>query len=133
MRALAGLLALFVAFLAVVGAVHGLNRLGAGRFGYAPLALPNAALMLVPHGLLLALLSGLSQGVGPLTVFAEAGPTAWVLLGVGAAVVLGMAVLIGMRTRPWIGAAATLLMLAAAPVVIATVLFGRVAGAEGDG
>ena len=114
------LLALSGAFLLFAGllwSVHRLDGSALRRYGYAPFALPNLLFMLVPHALLILAV----QAVEPRELFAT-------LAGAG---MLGVLLLIRSRTNGWIALYAAPLQLLAAPVLVLTVLFRRLA-ADGD-
>jgi hypothetical protein len=110
----------FLAFMALIGAVHALDRWSLGRFGYAPFALVNALAMLVPSGALLIGLAAL-RGADPAGVTGFVAPA--LLVGLGLSGGLAMAWLIARRTNPWVALIAAPLMLVAAPVLVFSVLF----------
>jgi hypothetical protein len=118
-----GLIGAFLAFMAAIGAVYALDDLAARRYGYRPFAPPNLAFMLIPHGILLAWLAALAPSAAQ-TALAELpvallwGGTVLGLLAVGF-----MALVLSVRTRPWIAALATCAMLAAASVLLFSFVF----------
>jgi hypothetical protein len=124
----------FAAFMVLVGAVHALDRHAAGRFGYRPFALPNLALMLVPHGLAAAALAGPLLGADPGTVLPLGEVGVWALGGLGLAAA-GVVLWAVRRRTDWpIALVSTLAMLLAAPVLILSVLAGNLAeSGRGDG
>ena len=123
----------FTVFAAVVWSVHALNGYAGERYGYEPFAAPNAALMCIPTLLLLSVLSAPETAPGSASAtFSAQGPFLGAAIEAGriklmlaGAFVVGMLGLLSWRTNLWIGAYATLLMTAAAPVVLMSVLFQR--------
>jgi hypothetical protein len=115
------LLALAAAFLLFVGLIWSVHRLDAhalDRYGYAPFALPNLLFMLIPHALLVLAL----QGTGPRELLAT-------LAGAG---MLAVLLLIRSRTSGWVALYAAPVQLLAAPLLLFSVLFRRLAaGADG--
>lgn len=107
----------FLLFTALIRFVHRLDGYALARHGYAPFALPNLLFMSIPHGL--SILS--IQGVEPRELYAT-------LAGAG---MLAVLLLIRARTNGWIALLAAPLQLIAAPVLIFTVLFRRLAETDG--
>jgi hypothetical protein len=105
----------FVLFMGLIWSVHAVDRYALARFGYAPFAPANALFMLIPHGLLIMAV----QGSGPRELLAT-------LAGAGMLVVL---LLVRQRTSGWLALYAAPVLLLAAPVVLFTVLFRRLAQA----
>lgn len=107
----------FLLFLLFLGGAHGLDRHAADRFGYRPFALPNLALMLLPHGILVAWALGLAwapdlhEALVPL------------LAALGAAALGLMLAILIRRTSPGMALVATLLMLAGASVLLPSMFF----------
>jgi hypothetical protein len=99
----------FLLFMGLIWSIHAADDYALGRFGYAPFALPNALFMLIPHGLLIMAV----QGGGSRELLAT-------LAGAG---MLGMLLLIRRRTNGWLALFAAPVLLAAAPVVLLSVLF----------
>lgn len=126
----------FLAFMALIGAVHAVDHWSLRRFGYAPFALVNVLLMLVPSGALLAVLASLGGtglgGTGLGDLVQVLGP-AWPL-GLAAGAGLAMAWLIGRRTNTWVALFAAPLLLVGAPVLVFSILFRTIAttGQAGD-
>ena len=114
----------FTVFMGLVWSVHRLNRVGAERFGYEPFAPPNAAFMCLPSLLLYSALASL-PAIGALPDAAE--PAALVKLGLSGLFLLGMLGLLAWRSNLWIALYAAPVMLLAAPVVLLTVLYQRLA------
>ena len=123
------LLIAFVVFVVAMRSVYAVNRMAAGRFGYEPFSLPNAALMLVANLLLLSSLSGLRADEGGLSA---ATPEAVKLLGAATLSVL-TAFVIARRTRVWMALYAVSLMAVAAIAVFPSLVFHYFAVAGGDG
>jgi hypothetical protein len=117
----------FAGFMAVVWSVHALDGYAQARYGYAPFALPNAALMCIPSLLLLSVLSAAPDAASLLALPATVDAVGQVKLAIWALFLVAMLGLLAWRTNPWIGAYAALLMALAAPVVLMTVLFQRFA------
>jgi hypothetical protein len=120
----------FLAFMVLIGGVHALDAWSLGRYGYAPFALVNVVAMLIPSGALLAGLA-LTAGADLGGLAAALGPTLTQvpLLGLAAGAGVAMAWLIGRRTNAWVAGLAAPLLLAAAPVLVFSVLFRTLAGA----
>jgi hypothetical protein len=106
----------FAVFMLVLGSVHLVNRYAAGRWGYEPFSAPNTALMLVPSGLLLSLLSRRAE----LQALDAGG---MVGLGVWGLFLVGLLALVTRRTNVWVGLYAALLLSVAAPVVFFALLY----------
>jgi hypothetical protein len=124
----------FLAFMVGVGAVYALDDLAARRYGYRPFGPPNLAFMLIPHGVLLAWLVSRMPGAedGAIAGFPMA--VVWGGTGLGVLAVGFMGLIVAARTRAWIAVAATAAMLAAASVLLLSVLFRDFARApSGDG
>jgi hypothetical protein len=117
------LAAAFILFTALIGSAHALDRYCAGRYGYRPLALPNLAFMLIPHGLLLAAFAGLSHRGDVFDGLAAPPGASWLLAGLAAGALIFMLVTLTRRTTAWIAVAATALMTAAASVLLFSVFF----------
>ena len=126
------LAAAFLLFTALIGSAHALDRYCAGRFGYRPLALPNLAFMLIPHGLLLAACSGLSPRGDIFDGLAAPPGASWILAGLAAGALIFMLVTLTRRTTAWIAVAATALMTAAASVLLFSVFFRDLAETPPD-
>jgi hypothetical protein len=109
----------FLLFLLFLGGAHALDRHAAGRFGYRPLALPNLAFMLIPHGALAVWALGPSQLAGGALPLA----LAWVLGLLGCAALILMLVVLYRRTSPVVALAAAGMMLIGAPVLLLSMLF----------
>lgn len=125
-----GLLGGFLIFMLFISAAQTLDRHAEARWGYRPLALPNLAFMLMPHGLLAAV--ALQRLAGP-GGQADAVPI-WAAAVLAAILAGGMFWIIRKRTAPWVALAATLAMCAAASVLLASMLFRTLAEAPpGDG
>ncbi|MFZ0791857.1 MAG: hypothetical protein WAM94_19765 [Chromatiaceae bacterium] len=124
--------AAFVLFTAVIGSAHAMDRYCAGRYGYRPLALPNLAFMLIPHGVLLAACSGLSPGDDLFHGLAAPPGASWVLAGLAAGALIFMLATLTRRTTAWIAMAATALMTAAASVLLFSVFFRELAQTPPD-
>lgn len=118
-----GLVLGFLLFMAVIWAIHGLNRYAAERYGYEPFAPPNAALMCIPSLLLLSILSALPS----LTVVPSLEPMVLAKLLVWAFFLVAMFSLLAWRTNIWLAGIAAPILAVAAPIVLLTVLFQRLA------
>jgi hypothetical protein len=116
----------FLVFMALIGAVHALDRWTLDHYGYAPFAPVNVLAMLIPSGCLLAGLAMLGRADLD-ALKAAADPV--MLLGLAACAGLAMACLIGRRTNAWVALFAAALLLAGAPVLLFSVLFRAIAGA----
>jgi hypothetical protein len=125
---LLGLAAGFLVFMALIGAVHAVDRCALDRYGYAPFALVNVLALLIPSGVFLA---GLAMLGGADLGALEAAADPVMLLGLAACAGLAMAWLIGRRTNAWVALLAAPLLLVGAPVLIFSVLF-RVIAATGQ-
>ena len=112
----------FLLFMALIGAIHGLNRVAVDRYGYEPFAPPNAALMCIPSLLLLSVVSALAS---PATTPAMAEPMVAVKLLIWAVFLAAMFVLLRSRTNVWLAGIAASILAVAAPIVLFTVLFQR--------
>ena len=127
-----GLLVGFVLFMAVIATTDAVNRFALRHHGYAPFALPNAALMTIPCLLLLSALRPLAEAPGGVAGFVvEADPEARIALveiGLWALFTAGMIALLWWRTRAWVALYAGLLLAVAAPVLLLSLLFKRLAG-----
>jgi hypothetical protein len=109
----------FLLFVGLIWSVHRLDVYALARYGYAPFALTNLLFMLIPHGLLILAI----EGFEPRELYVT-------LAGAGTLAVL---LLVRARTNGWIALLAAPLQLAAAPVLIFSALFRRLAGeAEGS-
>lgn len=126
----------FLAFMALIGAVHAVDSWSLRRFGYAPFALVNVLVMLLPSGALLAglgILAGVWPGAsalgGPdLDGLAQVVDPLWLCaLAVGAGT--AMAWLIWRRTSVWVALFAGPLLLFGAPVLVFSILFRTLAAA----
>jgi len=128
--------AAFLVFMALIGAVHAVDHWSLRRFGYAPFALVNVLLMLLPSGALLvglaplagADLGGTDLGGTDLAGWRWLADPAW-LLGLAACAGLAMAWLIRRRTNAWVALFAAPLLLIGAPVLVFSVLFRTFAAA----
>jgi hypothetical protein len=110
------LLSLAAAFLVFVGLVWTMNRVDGyalGRYGYAPFALPNLLFMLIPHALLIAAV----KGVEPRELYAT-------LAGIG---MLAVLLLVRSKTNGWIALLAAPVQLVAAPILLLSAMFRRLA------
>jgi hypothetical protein len=124
----ASLLALvlaFAVFMALVWSVHRLNRYGSEHFGYEPFALPNAALMCIPSLLLLSAMPVLGGLPALHDLFGGEASVAGIKLLIWALFLLAMLALLIWRTNLWVGLYAAVILSVAAPIVLMTVLFGR--------
>jgi len=137
---LLGLGAVFLAFMALIGAVHAVDSWSLQRFGYAPFALINVLMMLVPSGAMLAgvaILGGAEPG-GPafgalgLDRLALVVDPLW-LCGLAACAGVAMAWLIGRRTNAWVALFSAPLLLLGAPVLVFSILFRTFAAAGQTG
>jgi hypothetical protein len=121
------------AFMALIWSMLAVNARVTATHGYAPFALPNAALLLIAH---LLFLSALSDGVRAWTGALVAGdPVATVKTALASLIVVGMLLLLVLRSGMVAGAYATLLMTGLAPVVLFSLLFWQLArggSAAGD-
>jgi hypothetical protein len=116
--------AAFLVFMALIGAVHAIDSWSLRRFGYAPFALVNVLLMLLPSG---ALLAGLGiLGGAELGGLAPALAPLW-LCGLAACAAVAMAWLIGRRTNAWVALFSAPLLLVGAPVLVFSILFRTLA------
>jgi hypothetical protein len=121
----------FLAFMALIGAVHAVDSWSLRRFGYAPFALVNVLFMLLPSGALLAglaILSGVGLGGSDLDGLAQVVDPRW-LCALAACVGGAMAWLIWRRTNAWVALCAGPLLLFAAPVLVFSILFRTLAAA----
>jgi hypothetical protein len=137
---LLGLGAAFLAFIALIGAVHAVDSWSLQRFGYAPFALVNVLIMLLPSGALLAglaILGGAETG-GPdlgalgLDRLALLLDPLW-LCSLAACAAVAMAWLIGRRTNAWVALFSAPLLLFGAPVLVFSILFRTLAAAGPTG
>jgi hypothetical protein len=115
--AAAWLAAAFGVFTALIWSVYVVNRHAAGRFGYEPFSLPNAALMLLVN---LLLLSALAPAVEPDA--AASGPGRAMMLAAAAAaalLALGMLVVVGRRVGIGLGLMAEGALLGPCPSALA--------------
>jgi hypothetical protein len=112
----------FLLFMAVILSVHAVDAHAEARYGYAPFAIPNVLFMLIPNGLLL-----LAVRAG--------GEQTQVLVTLAGAALLGMLLLIRVKTNGWIALFAAPMLLLCAPVLVLSVLFRSLArpGDHGDG
>lgn len=124
--------AAFVLFTALIGSAHALDRYCSGRYGYRPLALPNLAFMLIPHGVLLAACSGPSPRGDLFHGLAAPPGASWVLAGLAAGALIFMLATLTRRTTAWVAVAATALMTAAASVLLFSVFFRELAQTPPD-
>ncbi len=114
----------FALFLVIIATVGLADQYGLDRYGYAPFALPNVTLMLLPNGLLLTVLSrhpglpGLADAL-----LRDRDPATLGMLAGATLVTLGMLGLLTRRTGPWLALYATGLMAAIAPVLLFSQLF----------
>jgi hypothetical protein len=123
--------AAFLAFVALIGTVHAVDSWSLRRFGYAPFALVNVLLMLLPSGALLSglgVLAGAAPGTPGLDGLAQVLNPLW-LCGLAACAGGAMAWLIGRRTNAWVALFAAPLLLVGAPVLVFSVLFRTLATA----
>jgi len=112
-------------FMALIWSMLAVNARVMATHGYAPFALPNAALLLIAHLLLLSALSeGLSAWVGAVSA---SEPAALVKTGLAGLIVAGMLILLVLRSGVLAGVYATLVMAGLAPVVLLSLLFWRLA------
>jgi hypothetical protein len=109
----------FLLFIGLIALAHTLDRHAAGRYGYRPLALPNLAFMLIPHGILAAWAAG----------YAPTPVLGWALGALGAWALIFMLAILTRRTSAWVALAAAGLMTIAAPVLLLSMVFR--AAAEG--
>lgn len=131
LAAVLALLAGFALFMTLIAGVHALNRHARRRFGYEPLSLPNAALMCIPSLLLLS--AGQSAGdAGPAAAWASEDTALAARLGLAAAIAGAMFALLAWRTSARVAALATPILTLAAPVVLMSLLFRRLAGGEAE-
>lgn len=107
--------------MAMVRAVHSLNRYAAERYGYEPFAPPNAALMCIPSLVLLSVLSALPT----LTDLASLEPVVFAKLLIWAFFLVAMFSLLTWRTNVRLAGIAAPILAVAAPIVLLTVLFQR--------
>jgi len=108
----------FAAFMVFIWSVHAVNDHAAEKYGFAPFAMPNVLVMLIPHGmLLLAIRDGGEQ-------------TQWFVTLAGAAM-LGMLLLIKAKTNGWVALFSAPMLLFFAPVLVFSVLFRGLSGAGG--
>jgi hypothetical protein len=107
----------FLLFMGLIGAAHALDRYAGDRYGYRPVAPPNLAFMLIPHGILVAWAAGLIRAPG----------LGWALAVLGAGALSFMLVILQRRTSVFIAAAAAGLMLTAAPILLLSMLFSDLA------
>lgn len=112
----------FLLFMALIGAIHGLNRIAVDRYGYEPFALPNAALMCIPSLLLLSVASALPALA---TTLAMPEPIVAVKLLIWALFLVGLFALLSWRTNGWLAGFAALILAVAAPIVLFSILFQR--------
>jgi hypothetical protein len=115
----------FAGFMALIWSIHRLNRYGSDHFGYEPFALPNAALMCIPSLLLLSAMPALGDLPSLQDLFGEAASVAGVKLVIWALFLLLMLGLLIWRTNLWVALYSSVLLSIAAPIVLMTVLFGR--------
>jgi hypothetical protein len=115
----------FAVFMTLIWSVHRLNRYGSEHFGYEPFALPNAALMCVPSLLLLSAIPVLGGSPALQDLFGGEASVAGVKLLIWALFLLAMMALLSWRTSLWVGLYGAVIMSVAAPIVLMTVLFGR--------
>ena len=124
-----GLLGGFLVFMLFISAAQTLDRHVESRWGYRPLAPPNLAFMLIPHGILAAIVLRLVAGGGD-----AAGVPVWAAAVLASILAGGMFWIIRKRTEARVALAATLAMCAAASVLLASMLFRALAEApSGDG
>jgi hypothetical protein len=116
---LLALAAAFLLFVSLIWSVHRLDAHCLARYGYAPFALPNLVFSLIPHALLVTAV----QGVEPRELFAT-------LAGAG---MLAVLLVIRWRTSGWIALFAAPLQLLAAPVLLFSALFRRLAASTDAG
>lgn len=109
----------FLLFMGLIALAHTLDRHAAGRYGYRPLALPNLAFMLIPHGILAAWAAGYAPTPG----------LEWALGALGAWALIFMLAILTRRTSVWIALVAVGLMTIAAPLLLPSMAFR--AAAEG--
>lgn len=109
----------FLLFMGLIALAHALDRHAADRYGYRPLALPNLAFMLIPHGILAAWVVG----------YAPTPVLGWALGALGAWALIFMLAILMRRTSAWVALAAAGLMTIAAPVLLFSMVFR--AAAEG--
>jgi hypothetical protein len=107
----------FLLFMGLIGLAHALDRHAAARYGYRPLALPNLAFMLIPHGILAAWAGGYAPTPG----------LRWALGGLGAWALIFMLVVLTRRTSAWIALVAVGVMTIAAPLLLLSMVFRAVA------
>jgi len=135
------LIGAFIAFMALIGAVHAVDAWSLRRYGYAPFAVVNVLLMVLPS---LALLAGIARLFGA----GQSGPDSggadletssflaltqsldplW-LCSLTVAAGAAMAWLIGRRTNAWVALFTASMLSIAAPVLVFSVLFRALAGA----
>jgi hypothetical protein len=125
--AAAWLAAAFGVFTSLMWSVYAVNRHAAGRFGYEPFSLPNAALMLLVN---LLLLSALAPTAEPDAAALDLRRT--LMLAAAALLALGMLVVIGRRVGIGLALFAVGLMAVGAIAVLPSLLFTRLAAASAD-
>jgi hypothetical protein len=125
--AAAWLAAAFGVFTALIWSVYAVNRHAAGRFGYEPFSLPNAALMLLVN---LLLLSALAPTAEPNAAALDLRRT--LMLAAAALLALGMLVVVGRRVGIGLALFAVGLMAVGAIAVLPSLLFMRLAAASAD-
>ena len=109
----------FFLFMAVIGVAHAMDRHAEERYGYRPFALPNLALMLIPHGILVAWAVGWGQDARP----SLSPGLVWALGALAVAALVFLLAVLQRRTSLGIALAGAGLMLVAAPVLVLSMLF----------
>ena len=130
----------FLGFMALIGAVHAVDSWSLLRFGYAPFALVNVLIMLLPSGAFLAglVILGGAEADGPdggalgLDRLGRVVDPLW-LCGLAACAGAAMAWLIGRRTNAWVALFSAPLLLLGAPVLVFSILFRTLASAGQTG
>jgi hypothetical protein len=126
------LLGAFLAFMVALAAVHRLDRETGRRFGYRPLALPNLAFMLIPHGIAVAALAARASGTDPGAYLGLPPGADWALGAVAILAALFMLWVLRGRTSLTIALGATAIMTAAASVLLLSMLFRELAEGGGE-
>lgn len=118
----------FLGFMIAISAVNAMDRHAESRWGYRPFAVPNLAFMLIPHGIAIAAITGL---IGRTDSEARLpAPILWLGVVLGLAAVAAMLWIIRRRANTPVAVVATLVMIAAASVLIPSMLFRALADAQ---
>lgn len=121
------LLGALALFMGLIWSMLAVNARAMAARGYAPFALPNVALLLIAH---LLLLSALSDGLGPMLV---GEPAVLSKTAVASLIIIAMGLLLVLRSGLIAGLYATLVMTALAPIVLFSLMFWQLAGTTSPG